>query len=143
MYNISGIDQLNARVLELQQQQALEWKKMKGALNMQYDRLNPANFIQNAFSGLADSLDPDSDILQDGAAVVSGMVVNSIMSGYKNKPLKKWLTLVLFTAVSYVLSKHKEEILEGGHKLMAYITDKLKAYRDRKENHPSGGEEEE
>jgi predicted PurR-regulated permease PerM len=126
MYQIKGIDELQARVKLLEQQRAAEWKGMKSQVRDQYERLKPANLIRSAFDGLAESIDPNSDILQEGAALVSGMVVNSIMSGSKNKPLKKWLTLLVFSVASYFLAKHREEITEAIQKALKQVSEKIR-----------------
>lgn len=129
MYDIDGIDELRARVKVLEQQKAAEWKEMKDRVNDQYDRLKPANLIRNAFEDLTgnlnQNLNADGDMLKDGAALLSGMVVNAMMSGSKNKSLKKWLTFALFSIATYFITRHREEIVEAGHKVMDFVSDKL------------------
>ena len=146
MYHIQGMEQLKARIQVLEQQRASEWKGMKSHVSGQYERLKPANLIRNAFGGLSETIDPDSDILNEGAAMLSGMVVNSIMSGSKNKPLKKWLTLVLFSVAAYFITKHREEIVAAGNKVVDYVADRLSHIKhkgSKKAEHKEEEEEEE
>ena len=125
--NIDTIDQLRARVQVLEQQKAAEWKVMKARVNDQYDRLKPANLIKNAFGDLSDNLNlnQDGDILREGAALASGMIVNAIMSGSKNKALKKWLSIALFSVATYFITRHRDDIVNAGNKVVNFITDKL------------------
>jgi hypothetical protein len=135
MHNIHDIDQLQARVQELELQQDAMWADLKNDVHERYENLKPANLIKNAFSGITDSLDSETDILKEGAALVSGLVANALLSGSKNKPLKRWITLALFSAATYLVTRYQDEILEAGNKVMHYVTDKLrhfKANRDRK-----------
>ena len=125
MYNIKGIEELRARMQVLELQQGAQWKEMKSGVSDTYERLKPANLIRNAFDGLADTVDPDSDILKEGAAMLSGMIVNSIMSGSKNKPLKRWLTLALFSVASYFIAHYREDIVDAGNKVVSYISDRM------------------
>lgn len=127
--NIDTIDQLQARVKVLEEQQAAEWKEMKSQVKDQYERLKPANLIRNAFGDLSDNLslnlNPDADILREGAAMASSMIANAILSGSKNKSLKKWLALALFTAATYFITNYREEIIETGNKAVAFVSDRL------------------
>lgn len=127
--NIDTIDQLQARVKVLEEQQVAEWKEMKSQVKDQYERLKPANLIRNAFGDLSDNLslnlNPDADILREGAAMASSMIANAILSGSKNKSLKKWLALALFTAATYFITNYREEIIETGNKAVAFVSDRL------------------
>jgi len=125
IYNINDIEELRARVKMLEQQRKEEWKAIRNRVTDQYDQLRPTNLIHNAFSSMSETLNEDSDILKEGAALASGLVVNAIMSGSKNKPLKKWVTLVVFSVVSYFVAKHREEILQAGEKVVGNISDRL------------------
>lgn len=128
MNQIKDIEQLRAKVLVLEQQRAAEWKDLRSSVSDQYERLKPANIIRNAIDGLVgpvDSINTESDILREGAALASGMLVNSIMSGSKNKSLKKWLTMALFSVATYFISKHREEIVEAGQRVMDFVSDKF------------------
>jgi len=125
--NIDTIDQLRARVQELEQQQKAEWKEMRNEVREQYERLKPANLIRNAFDDLTGNfkINPEADILNEGAGLVTGMLVNTIMSGSKNKALKKWLSVALFSVATYFISRHREDILNAGNKVMAFISDRM------------------
>lgn len=128
MYNnIDTIEQLRARIQVLEQQQDVEWMEMKKAVRDQYERLKPANLIRNAFDGLSDNLNfkPEGDILREGAALVSGMLVNSIMAGSKNKTLKKTLSVALFSVAMYFITRYKEDILQGGNNVLDFISDRV------------------
>lgn len=133
MYSsIDNIEQLQARVKVLEQQQAEEWLELKSQVHDQYERLKPANLIRNAFGGLSDNLNfnPDGDILRDGAALVSGMIVNSVMAGSKNKTLKKTLSVALFSVAMYFITRYREEIIQGGNNVMDFITDRVDKIKD-------------
>jgi len=127
--NIDTVDQLQARVKVLQEQQAAEWKEMKSQVKDQYELLKPANLIRNAFGDLSDSLslnlNPEADILREGAAMASGMIANAILSGSKNKSLKKWLALALFTGATYIITNYREEIIDAGNKVVTFVSDRL------------------
>ena len=126
IYNVNDIGELRARIKMLEAQRKDEWKAIKGRVTHQYEQLKPSNLIHNAFSSMAETLDSDADILKEGAALASGLLVNSIMSGSKNKPMKKWLTLVIFSVASYFISRHKDDIVEAGTKFSDYIGDRLR-----------------
>jgi hypothetical protein len=132
--NIDTIEQLNARVQVLEQQRAAEWKEMKDRVNEQYERLKPANLIKNAFGDLSDNLNlnQDGDILREGAALASGMIVNAVMSGSKNKALKKWLSVALFSVATYFITRHREDIVNAANKVVNFITDKLNSAQTRR-----------
>jgi len=127
--NIDTVDQLQARVKVLQEQQAAEWKEMKSQVKDQYELLKPANLIRNAFGDLSDSLslnlNPEADILREGAAMASSMIANAILSGSKNKSLKKWLALALFTGATYIITNYREEIIDAGNKVVTFVSDRL------------------
>ncbi len=127
--NIDTVDQLQARVKVLEEQQAAEWKEMKSKVKDQYERLKPANLIRNAFGDLSDNLNlnfnPESDFLREGAAMASSMIVNAVLSGSKNKSLKKWVTLAVFTAATYFITNYREEIIEAGNKAVGFVSDRL------------------
>jgi hypothetical protein len=127
--NIDTIDQLHARVKVLEEQQAAQWMEMKDQVHDQYERLKPANLIHNAFGDLSDSLslnlNPDADILREGAAMASGMLVNALLGKSKNKSLKKWATLAVFTVATYFITNFREEIIEAGNKAVAFVSDRL------------------
>ena len=127
--NIDTVDQLQARVKVLQEQQAAEWKEMKSQVKDQYELLKPANLIRNAFGDLSDSLslnlNPEADILREGAAMASSMIANAILSGSKNKSLKKWLALALFTDATYIITNYREEIIDAGNKVVTFVSDRL------------------
>jgi len=131
--NIDSIEQLRDRVKVLEQQQDDQWMELKGAVHDQYERLKPANLIRNAFDGLTDNLNfnPEGDTLRDGAALVSGMIVNTIMSGSKNKNLKKTLSIALFSIAMYFITRHREEILTAGNKVMEFISDRVDQIRTK------------
>lgn len=126
MYNIDTIDQLKARVQVLEQQRNSGLKNIKGRINEQYEAIKPANLIHNAFSRMTDTMDSESDILKEGAALASGLLVNSIMGNSKNKAVKRWLTLVVFSVASYFITRHREDIVDAGNKVINFVSDQLK-----------------
>ena len=129
--NIDTIDQLRARVQVLEQQQKAEWKEMRNEVREQYERLKPANLIRNAFDDLTGNfkMNPEADILTEGAGLVTGMLVNTIMSGSKNKALKKWMSIALFSVATYFISRHRDDILNAGNKLMDFISDRMDRFK--------------
>ena len=133
MTEITNIDQLQARVQELERDQDIQWKQLKDNVKEQYENIKPINLIKNAFSGLTDSIDNESDILKEGAALASGLIANAIMSGSKNKPLKRWITLALFSAATYLISKYQDEIIEAGQNVMQYVTEKVNRFKENME----------
>ncbi len=133
MYHIKDIDGLRARVQALEQQQAEEWKELRSRVQDQYERIKPSNLLRTAFEGLTDAQDPQADILKDGAAMASSMLVNTIMAGSKNKPLKKWVTLIVFSIVNYFVSQHRDDIVQAGHKVVDFVSDRLKKVQDKAE----------
>ena len=147
MYNIKGIEQLQARVQALEQQKTTEWKNIKRRVNDQYEALKPANIIHNAFASMADTINTDSDLLKEGAALASGMLVNSIMGSSKNKPLKRWVTLIVFSVASYFIARHRDDIVEAGNKVVDFVSDRLKKAKtnraERKRRKEAEAEEDE
>ena len=129
--NINTIDQLRARVEELEKQQLVGWLTIKDTVQDQYERLKPANLIRNAIDGFSDNLNisADGDILREGAALVSGVIVNTVMSGTKNKKLKKTLTIALFSVAMYFITQHREEIMNAGNKVVDFVTDKINTFK--------------
>lgn len=146
MTEITDIDMLQARVQELERDQDIQWKQLKDNVKQQYENIKPINLIKNAFSGLTDSIDNESDILKEGAALASGLIANAIMSGSKNKPMKRWVTLALFSAATYLISRYQDEIIAAGHNVMEFVAkkvDQFKANMDRKRAEKEAEEEEE
>lgn len=143
MTEITNIDQLQARVQELERDQDIQWKQLKDNVKEQYENIKPINLIKNAFSGLTDSIDNESDILKEGAALASGLIANAIMSGSKNKPMKRWVTLALFSAATYLISKYQDEIIEAGHNVMEFVTKKVEQFKANLERKRAAREEEE
>ncbi len=133
MVEITDIDQLQARVQELEKDQDIQWKRLKDNVKEQYENIKPINLIKNAFAGLTDSIDTEADVLKEGAALASGLIANAIMSGSKNKPLKRWVTLALFSAATYLLTRYQHEIIEAGHNVMEYVTEKVNRFKDNLE----------
>ena len=146
MTEITDIDMLQARVQELERDQDIQWKQLKDNVKQQYENIKPINLIKNAFSGLTDSIDNESDILKEGAALASGLIANAIMSGSKNKPMKRWVTLALFSAATYLITRYQDEIIAAGHNVMEFVAkkvDQFKANMDRKRAEKEAEEEEE
>ncbi|MBL0006656.1 MAG: hypothetical protein IPP25_05555 [Saprospiraceae bacterium] len=146
MTEITDIDMLQARVQELERDQDIQWKQLKDNVKEQYENIKPINLIKNAFSGLTDSIDNESDILKEGAALASGLIANAIMSGSKNKPMKRWVTLALFSAATYLITRYQDEIIAAGHNVMEFVAkkvDQFKANMDRKRAEKEAEEEEE
>ena len=146
MTEITDIDMLQARVQELERDQDIQWKQLKDNVKQQYENIKPINLIKNAFSGLTDSIDNESDILKEGAALASGLIANAIMSGSKNKPMKRWVTLALFSAATYLITRYQDEIIAAGHNVMEFVAkkvDQFKANMDRKRAEKVAEDEEE
>ncbi len=146
MTEITTIDQLQARVQELERDQDIQWKQLKDNVKEQYENIKPINLIKNAFSGLTDNIDSESDILKEGAALASGLIANAIMSGSKNKPMKRWVTLALFSAATYLITRYQDEIIAAGHNVMEFVAkkvDQFKANMERKRAEKEAEEEEE
>ncbi|MBK8831504.1 MAG: hypothetical protein IPN60_11740 [Saprospiraceae bacterium] len=146
MTEITDIDMLQARVQELERDQDIQWKQLKDNVKQQYENIKPINLIKNAFSGLTDSIDNESDILKEGAALASGLIANAIMSGSKNKPMKRWVTLALFSAATYLITRYQDEIIAAGHNVMEFVAkkvDQFKANMERKRAEKEAEEEEE
>ena len=146
MTEITNIDQLQARVQELERDQDIQWKQLKDNVKEQYENIKPINLIKNAFSGLTDNIDSESDILKEGAALASGLIANAIMSGSKNKPMKRWVTLALFSAATYLITRYQDEIIAAGHNVMEFVAkkvDQFKANMERKRAEKEAEEEEE
>ena len=146
MTEITDIEMLQARVQELERDQDIQWKQLKDNVKQQYENIKPINLIKNAFSGLTDSIDNESDILKEGAALASGLIANAIMSGSKNKPMKRWVTLALFSAATYLITRYQDEIIAAGHNVMEFVAkkvDQFKANMDRKRAEKEAEEEEE
>ena len=74
MTEITDIDMLQARVQELERDQDIQWKQLKDNVKQQYENIKPINLIKNAFSGLTDSIDNESDILKEGAALALSLI---------------------------------------------------------------------
>ncbi len=146
MTEITTIYQLQARVQELERDQDIQWKQLKDNVKEQYENIKPINLIKNAFSGLTDNIDSESDILKEGAALASGLIANAIMSGSKNKPMKRWVTLALFSAATYLITRYQDEIIAAGHNVMEFVAkkvDQFKANMERKRAEKEAEEEEE
>ncbi len=146
MTEITDIDMLQARVQELERDQDIQWKQLKDNVKQQYENIKPINLIKNAFSSLTDSIDNENDILKEGAALASGLIANAIMSGSKNKPMKRWVTLALFSAATYLITRYQNEIIAAGHNVMEFVTKKVeqfKANQERKRAEREAEEEEE
>jgi hypothetical protein len=143
MTEITNIDQLQARVQELERDQDIQWKQLKDNVKEQYENIKPINLIKNAFSGLTDSIDNESDILKEGAALASGLIANAIMSGSKNKPMKRWVTLALFSAATYLITKYQDEIIEAGHNVMDFVSRKVEQFKANMERKRAAREAEE
>ena len=143
MNEITNIDLLRARILELERDQDIQWKQLKDNVKEQYENLKPVNLIKNAFSSITDSIDNENDILKEGAALASGLIANAIMSGSKNKPLKRWVTLALFSAATYLISKYQDEIIEAGHNVMEFVTKKVEQFKANIERKRAAREAEE
>lgn len=143
MTNITDIDQLQARVQELEKEQKEMWIEMRTEVKLQVERFKPANIIKNAFSGVTNSIDSESDILKEGAALASGLIANAIMSGSKNKPLKRWVTLAIFSAATYLITKYQDEIMETGQKLMQYVSDRIERFKEQRQERRAERDEEE
>ena len=146
MTEITDIDMLQARVQELERDQDIQWKQLKDNVKQQYENIKPINLIKNAFSGLTDNIDSESDILKEGAALASGLIANAIMSGSKNKPMKRWVTLALFSAATYLITRYQDEIIAAGHNVMEFVAkkvDQFKANMERKRAEKEAEEEEE
>lgn len=141
--HITNIEQLQARVQELEREQKETWKEMRTDVKRQYERFKPSNIIKNAFSGVSNSLDSETDILKEGATIASGLIANAIMSGSKNKPLKRWITLAIFSAISYLITKYQDEIVEAGQNVMEFVTEKVNRFKENMELRRSEKEEEE
>ena len=133
MTEITNIDQLQARVQELERDQDIQWKQLKDNVKEQYENIKPINLIKNAFSGLTDNIDSESDILKEGAALASGLIANAIMSGSKNKPMKRWVTLALFSAATYLITRYQDEIIAAGHNVMEFVTKKVDRFKENME----------
>jgi hypothetical protein len=125
MSQIKNTEQLRAQVLALEQKQAAEWKELKQNFREQYEQLNPVNLIHNAFNNLTESIDGDSDILKEGAALATNMLVNMVIPDSKNKPVKNWLTLLLFSIANYFINRHRDEIVDAGEKVVNFVSDQL------------------
>ena len=68
------------------------------------------------------------------------------MSGSKNKPMKRWVTLALFSAATYLITRYQDEIIAAGHNVMEFVAkkvDQFKANMDRKRAEKEAEEEEE
>ena len=143
MNEITNIDLLRARILELERDQDLQWKQLKDNVKEQYENIKPINLIKNAFSSITDSIDNENDILKEGAALASGLIANAIMSGSKNKPMKRWVTLALFSAATYLISKYQDEIIEAGHNVMDFVTKKVEQFKANLERKRAAREAEE
>lgn len=143
MTKITDIDQLQARVQELEKEQDQQWKLLKGNVRQQYENIKPVNLIKNAFAGFTDSIDSESDILKEGAALASGLIANAIMSGSKNKPMKRWITLAIFSAATYLISRYQDEIIEAGQNVMQYISEKVNQFKENIERRRAARDAEE
>jgi ribosome-associated translation inhibitor RaiA len=132
IHNVNNIEELRDRLKMLEQQRRDEWQAIKDRVTHQYDRFKPSNLIQNALSSVSETLQKDGDIINEGAALASGLVVNAIMSKSKNKELKKWVNLVVFSLVTYFVTKHREDILEAGEKIVDKISTRLKKMKEKK-----------
>ena len=133
--NIDTADQLLARVKVLEEQRESEWKEMKDRVKDQYERLKPANLIRSAIDGFTENinLNAEGDILREGAALVSGVLVNTVLPGAKNKKLKKTLTIALFSVAMYFITQHRAEILNAGNKVIDFVTDKINTFKAKRE----------
>ena len=125
MNPIKNTEQLRAQVLVLEQKRAAEWKELKQNFREEFEQLSPVNLIHNAFNNLTESIDADSDILKEGAALATNMLVNMVMPDSKNKPVKNWLTLLLFSIANYFINRHREEIVDAGEKVVHFVSDQL------------------
>lgn len=133
MPDITNIDQLERRIALLEQQDAGEWKSLKSSLKVQYEAIRPSNVIKNMLDDIQETVDSETDILHNGAALVSNLIADSLTTGSKNKSIRKWLSLVLFSVATFFVSRHREEIEEGGEKLLDYVSDQLKKSKERLE----------
>jgi hypothetical protein len=143
MNEIINVDLLRARILELENDQDTQWKQLKDNVKQQYENIKPINLIKNAFSNITDSIDNENDILKEGAALASGLIANAIMSGTKNKLMKRWVTLALFSAATYLISKYQDEIIEAGHNVMEFVTKKVDQFKANIERKRAAREEKE
>jgi hypothetical protein len=126
MPDISSYDQLEARIALLEKQQAGEWKELKGRLKDQFEAIKPSNIIHHFVGDIKETIGHEADLLHNGAALASNLIADALTAGSKNKSLRKWFALVLFSVATYFVSKHREEIAEEGKKLLDYLSEQLK-----------------
>lgn len=131
MNKIKTIDQLEARIAILEHKQQAEWNEMKSRVSDTYESIKPATFVRNMVGDIKDSFGSKSDILHDGAALASGMIANALTSGSKNKPMRKLISVLLFTLVTYLITKHREEIVAAGNTAFKYVSDKFQDLKEK------------
>ena len=130
MQEIKGIDELRDRIKILKKQRDQEWKALKVDVRDQLERLKPSNFIRNAFEGITGSINAKPDILQEGAGLAAGLLVNSVV-GKKHRGLKKWLKIALYYVITYFVTRHREDILDAGRNMVDFVSDRLKAAQNK------------
>lgn len=129
-----SIDPIQARIQELQQQRDLQWAALCQTAETHLDEFRPDRLVRHAIDSINGQFDVQSDLLQAGVHLAAASMTRGILGKSKNKPLKKWLNVILIYALSAVVIRYKDQIIEAG----AQLIDKAKDLLQPETNSPEG-----
>lgn len=112
---------LDLKISLLQTKHDMELKLLKDQFYITYESLKPINFIKNTLNDVTSSPDVKGDLIKNAIGIGSGYLSKKILVAGSNNPLLQFVGSLLQMAVSNVVTKHSDSIIETGEMMLMHI----------------------
>ena len=110
MKKIASQNELNERIIFLEDKQVNELLLLREQLKISYESIKPINFIKNTIKELITEPHLKEDIIDTSVSVATGYLSKKIVVGSTKNPIKQILGTLLQMGVTSVVSKNTDSI---------------------------------
>ena len=121
MRSVSQKQVLDEEIERLQNKKAQDLLALKEQFKTAYDSIRPINLIKSTFKEVISSPDIKSNILNNAVGFATGYLSKVIMVGGSHNPIKRTLGTLLQFAITNVVSKNSDKIVESGENILHKI----------------------
>lgn len=123
MEKFTEIEQLEEKILQLEQQQKQAWNEFNDQVQVSIDEMQPFQQIKKSITNFTSSLELKRDIIPSLISIAAGMLSNKLVVGKSKNPIQIMAGSVVQFGITQLLIKNtdviQDKIVDVALKLIA------------------------
>jgi hypothetical protein len=114
MQKINSTTDIKQLILQLENQQTIELKRLREQLHLTYESIKPINLVRNTFKEVAASEELTDNIVNTSVGLAAGYVSKTLFEKASHSPFRKLMGTALLFGVTNLVAKNPHTVKSIG-----------------------------